>query len=78
MLAGVQCQGFVRASASSRDDRLRPCLSDAEPGSDFCTYHAKVAAGLILDAAWKPKVHRNRPRAERSSDGWREFVASEW
>jgi hypothetical protein len=39
--------------AEQRDDRQ---VLVVVPGERFCYYHAHVAAGLIVDSVWDPRV----------------------
>jgi hypothetical protein len=53
-----RCQGFSRIIAS---DLLFQCPYDATFDTEYCTYHSKVAAGLITSIdgknrpSWAPK-----------------------
>lgn len=55
----TRCEGYGQPLASST---LVPCCYEPTvqfAGASYCTYHAKVAAGLIEDAVWHP-VHPQR------------------
>jgi hypothetical protein len=56
------CAGYGKPSWAKR---LQPCPREAwwdVRGKWYCAYCAKVAEGLITDAAWQP--HARQERAE--------------